>query len=318
MKKIKVSILGATGLVGQQLVKLLNEHPYFEIEALVASDRSAGIPYRKLIPESKNFNVAASELIVQTLAKELTSSLLFCCLDAQLAAKLELELAQKHWVISNASSYRLLEEVPLLVPEVNGFQLSRYPEARLIKNPNCVVAILAIALAPIIKHLGLESLQITTMQSLSGAGYPGVSALDIQGNVLPYIEQEEEKIIKELKKIFVDLTLTTIQVRCFRVAVEVGHLLSIFFTTREACTKEHLVNLLTSFKNRAQEALINYNEALSFPQPAKHLPQMEVNVGHLDGEGKQWQMTILGNNLVRGAAGAALANAEYLYHLGKL
>lgn len=318
VKKISVGILGATGLVGQKLVALLNDHPYFKIGLLVASERSSGYQYGDLVPESKRFNYHASSIVVQNLTGNFKESLLFSCLDASLATQWELELSKKHWVISNASSFRLLSNVPLLIPEVNGRQLDRYEGVHLVTNPNCVVAILSIVLAPIIDGLGIDTLQLTTMQSLSGAGYPGVSALDIQGNILPYIAGEEEKIVTELRKIFGDLSPNLIQVQCFRVAVSLGHLLNIFFTTKVACTRDQLIKQLVEFKDRKGKVLINYSEDALFPQPLKHLSDMEVSVGNLKGEDRCWQMTVLGNNLVRGAAGAALANAEYLYELGKL
>ncbi len=318
MRKISVGILGATGLVGQKLVALLNDHPYFKIGLLVASERSSGYRYGDLVPESKCFNYSASNIVVQNLTGDFEEALLFSCLDAGLASQWELELSKKHWVVSNASSFRLLNDVPLLIPEVNGEQLKGYEGLHLITNPNCVVAILSIVLAPIISGLGIDALQLTTMQSLSGAGYPGVSALDIQGNILPYIAGEEEKITAELRKIFGNLSPGLIQVQCFRVAVSLGHLLNVFFTTKIACTRTQLIRQLTKFKDKNGKTLINYSEDLLFPQPLKHLSDMEVSVGNLKGKDKCWQMTVLGNNLVRGAAGAALANAEYLYELGKL
>ena len=335
-RKVAVGILGATGVVGQKLISLLQGHPWFEVKELVASPRSVDFKYQDLVNwrESQSLPLKIGNLRLKKGGDNLKSKLLFSCLDSTVADSLEKHYAdQGHFVISNASNHRLVESVPLVVPEINAdhFGLLRKSSGRsgglIVTNPNCVVAILAMSLSPIFKNFGLKNIIVNTMQSASGAGYPGVSAMDLLGNVLPYIGGEEEKISEELPKIFGKLTQTKIElakfktsVTCYRVPVYQGHLMTVAFTTSKRASIAQLKQSFEEFKSvnlpSSPSKTIKYFEDDDRPQPLLDVSLgggMTVAVGRLrQCEVLGWKMVVLGNNLVRGAAGGAILNAEYL------
>src|SRR5207244_3255073 len=242
-KKLRVGILGATGVVGQRFIQLLEDHPQFEVSALAASDRSQGKTYAEActwrlpgeMPE------LVKKIVVQSPAPPLDCDFVFSSLPGEIAGEAEESFARAGFpVITNSSSHRMDADVPLLIPEVNSEHLELIPAQRaargyghgyIVTNPNCSTIVIALALAPLHRKFGVESCVATTMQAISGAGYPGVASLDITDNVLPFIGGEEEKIESETVKILGRVDGTTIKVaemsisaQCNRVNVSDGHM----------------------------------------------------------------------------------------------
>ncbi|HTK38145.1 MAG TPA: aspartate-semialdehyde dehydrogenase, partial [Pyrinomonadaceae bacterium] len=213
MKKYRVGILGATGTVGQRFVQLLQGHPQFEITALAASDRSAGKPYAEACAWKLSGTIPeyVREITVQPIEPSLDCDIVFSSLPSSVARETEEAFARAGYpVISNSSSYRMDEDVPLLIPEINQDHLGLieiqqknrgYGKGFIVTNPNCAVVSFTPPLAALHEKFGVESVMITTMQAISGAGYPGVASLDITDNVVPYIAGEEPKVETEAQKI---------------------------------------------------------------------------------------------------------------------
>ncbi|MBA3441086.1 MAG: aspartate-semialdehyde dehydrogenase, partial [Pyrinomonadaceae bacterium] len=214
--KYRVGILGATGTVGQRFIQLLENHPQFEITALAASDRSQGKTYREACQWrlSSDMPSSVSSLIVEAPHPPLDCDVVFSSLPGNLAPETEAEFARAGYaVISNSSAYRMDADVPLLIPEVNHEHLKLLDVQRakrrfgdggrgfIVTNPNCSTIMIALALAPLHARFGIKAAVVTTLQALSGAGYPGVASLDVADNVVPFIESEEEKIERETLKI---------------------------------------------------------------------------------------------------------------------
>ncbi len=265
-KRYRVGILGATGTVGQRFVQLLEGHPQFEITALAASDRSAGKPYAEAcawkltgeIPE------AVREIEVQPIAPPLDCDIVFSSLPSNIARETEEAFARAGYpVISNSSCYRMDEDVPLLIPEINhehvGLiqtqqQRRGFGKGFIVTNPNCAVTAFAPPLAALHRRFGVESAVVTTMQAISGAGYPGVSSMDISDNVLPYIAGEEPKVEIEAQKILGELSngsITnadfTVSAQCFRVDVIDGHTAAVRVNLKETATLEDVVDAMRTF-----------------------------------------------------------------------
>ena len=259
-RKYRVGILGATGTVGQRFCQLLENHPQFEITALAASDRSTGKPYAEAcawklagaMPE----NVRHIE--VQPIEPPLDCEIVFSSLPSTVARETEEAFARAGYpVISNSSSYRMDEDVPLLIAEINAEHLGlikRQQEKRgfskgfIVTNPNCAVTSFAPPLAALDRKFGVESAIITTLQAISGAGYPGVSAMDITDNVLPYIAGEEPKVETEAQKILgtfsngvIEKADFTVSAQCFRVPVIDGHTASVRVNLKETATLEDVI-----------------------------------------------------------------------------
>src|ERR671936_958020 len=209
-ERVRIGILGATGMVGQQFIALLSNHPWFRVTWLGASERSAGKKYRDACAWrlSAPLPDAVADLDVDAATPGRAPQLVFSGLDSSVAGEIEGAFAEAgHTIVSNAKNYRMESDVPLLIPEVNGdhlallkTQASRGWKGRIVTNPNCSTVVLSMALAPL-RQFGLKTVMITTMQAVSGAGYPGVPSWDILGNVIPFIDGEEEKIESETKKI---------------------------------------------------------------------------------------------------------------------
>ena len=240
-QKIPVGILGATGVVGQRFIQMLEAHPWFEVAWLAASDRSAGQTYgdavrwrlKTPIPER------VRTMTVSNAAPDGAPRVIFAALDAGIARELEPQFAAAGCaVVSNSSAFRMQQNVPLVIPEVNADHLALIEQqcwrkqsgGYIVTNPNCSAIGLVVALAPLHRRFGIESLFVTTMQAVSGAGYPGVASLDILGNVIPYIAKEEEKMEEETRKLLgrldgdhVEQAGFTMTAHCNRVAVEDGH-----------------------------------------------------------------------------------------------
>ncbi len=342
MNKIPVAILGATGTVGQKFVILLKNHPYFYIHELVASPRSAGNRYIDICRWKQNGPVPENvkNMIVKTTEENLESPVLFSGLDSSVAGSVEEHYAHEgHFVISNSKNHRMDNDVPLVIPEINHDHLDiitkqKYKGA-IVTNSNCSTMFLTIAIAPIHRHIGIEAVQVTTMQAISGAGYPGVPSLDILGNVIPYIGGEEEKIEVEPLKILgtvkngkIEFADFKISAHCNRVPVYDGHTETVSIKLKEKASPEDIVRLLKDFKGIPQELglpsapenpIVVFTEK-DRPQPARDVwlnKGMSTCVGRIrECPIFDIRMVILGHNTIRGAAGASILNAETMYRKG--
>src|SRR5712691_10011508 len=344
MAKIRVGILGATGAVGQRFLQLLDRHPQFTVTALAASDRSQGRPYVEActwrLPGDPPSPAAA--LVVQAPEPPLACDLVFSGLPADVAGPIETRLAQAGYpVISNSSSHRMDDGVPLLVPEVNPDHLALL-EARagrgfIVTNPNCSTVMIALALAPLAARFGQAAVVVTTLQALSGAGYRGVTALDITDNVLPFIANEEEKIERETQKILgtlrdgaVEPAPFPVSAQCHRVNVQDGHMAAVRVKLGRPAEPAELRETLASFTalpqelglHSAPERPIVVRDEPDRPQPRLDRDAgngMSVTVGRLLPDSVlDYRFVMLSHNTIRGAAGAAILNAELLVARGYL
>lgn len=345
--RIPVAVLGATGAVGQRLVSLLDGHPRFVLAEVAASERSAGKTYaeatRWILPG--DIPREARGLVVTSVETALSSPVCLSALDAAVADTVELLQASRgKLVVSNTKSFRMRPDVPLVIPEVNADHfglLDAQPwhaqGGGIVTNPNCSVVGLAMALAPLDRAFGIARVAVTTMQALSGAGYPGVPSLDALGNVIPFIEGEEEKIEREPKKILgrleggrvVDAEFP-ISVSVNRVAVRDGHTESVFLDLKKKASLEDVRAALEAFTGEPQRLglpsaparPIVVREERDRPQPARDVEAgngMTVTVGRLRPDPVfDVKFTLLVHNTVRGAAGAALLNAELLLAQGRI
>jgi len=348
MDKIKVGILGATGMVGQRFVQLLADHPWFEITALTGSERSAGMAYGEACNWVISGDMPASvkEVIVQESKPTLASRLVFSAMPATVAGPIEEEFAAAGYAVSsNSRNHRRDPDVPLLVPEVNPDHLALIETQRrrrgwkgfIVTNPNCCAAPLVLALKPLWDRFGVTTLSVVTMQALSGAGYPGVPSLDILDNVIPYIGGEEGKVETEPLKILGQLeeggikeAEMTISVQCHRVATREGHLEAVSLKLGQETSREEVVETLRSFRGPLQsmglpsapEHPIVVREENDRPQPRLDRDEgggMSVVIGRVrECPVLDYKLALLGHNTIRGAAGAAILNAELLKKQGYL
>jgi len=345
--KIEVGVLGATGAVGQEFIAQLATHPWFRLTWIAASHRSEGRRYadatswRLPVPCPEE----VSEIVVDSVTPGRAPRLVFSGLDAKVAGDVEGAFAEAgHVVVSNARNYRMEPDVPLLVPEVNADHLqlltaqtaARRWSGRIVTNPNCSTIILAMALAPLCQF-GLRAVNVTTLQAVSGAGYPGVASLDIVGNVIPYIGGEEEKMETETQKVLGQLEdgriephPVSVSAHATRVPVINGHteMLSVGFDA--APPAEEILTAFREFAGRPQaEELptaprqpIVYLTADDRPQPRLDVDRgagMTVTVGRLRTcHVLDYKFVVLGHNTIRGAAGAAILNAELMRKDGLL
>lgn len=342
-RKRRVGILGATGTVGQRLIHMLRDHPDFEVTALAASDRSEGkrfidvcnwkLPYE--MPES------VKEIRVYPCKPSLDCDVVIASLPSDIALESEAAFAAAGYpVISNSSAFRMHEDVPLVVPEVNPDHLELISAQRrnrgfdsgyLVTNPNCTTIGLVMALAPLDQAFGLEAVMMTSMQAISGAGYPGVASMDIIDNVLPFIGGEEEKCEEEPQKIMgrfagakIELAPFKVSAQCNRVPVQDGHLESVRVKLGRPATIDDVKEALSGFRGLPQELkLYSAPERPIIVREEKDRPQTRLDrdaengmatvVGRI---GKDtifdFKFTLVSHNTIRGAAGAALLNAELL------
>jgi aspartate-semialdehyde dehydrogenase len=335
-------------MVGQRFIQLLDQHPWFEVAWLAASERSAGLLYAEAARWKLNTPIPerVAKMPVSDASPEGAPKVIFAALDAAIAKELEPKFANAgHAVITNSSAFRMTEDVPLVIPEVNGDHLklidkqaSRKRNGGFIAtNPNCSAIGLVMALAPLHRSFGVEAIFVATMQAVSGAGYPGVASLDILGNVIPYISKEEEKLEAETKKLLGELrngSVTDapfkISAQCNRVAVEDGHTESVSIKLKKTVKSEDLLAAWRTFRGRPQEMSLPtapeqpviYDCAADRPQPRLDVNRgrgMSAVVGRLRPCNLlDWKFTVLSHNTIRGAAGAALLNAELLKHDGYL
>jgi aspartate-semialdehyde dehydrogenase len=355
MERRNVGILGATGAVGQRFIQLLADHPWFNITWLAASDRSAGKTYAEAcqwrletpLPER------IAQMVLQPNTPEAAGDtlprIIFSSVDAPIARELEPKFAAAGCaVISNSSAFRMAPDVPLVVPEVNAdhLQLIEHQATRrqsggyLVTNPNCCAIGLVLPLAALHTRFGIEKLFVATMQAVSGAGYPGVPSLDILGNVIPFIKSEEEKLQEEVGKLLgttangvfqaADITVSAL---CNRVPVLEGHTECVSVKLATPATHEQILDAWASFQplhGRGFDGLhlpsapifpVEYAPEQTRPQPRLDLMRgngMATTVGRLRPCSLfDWKFTLLSHNTIRGAAGAAILNAEILAVLGK-
>lgn len=342
-KRYRVGILGATGTVGQRFIQLLEGHPQFEITALAASDRSAGKPYAEAcawkltgdIPEN------VGDLAVQPIEPPLDCDIVFSSLPSNVARDAEEGFARAGYpVISNSSAFRMDEDVPLLMAEINHEHLGLIETQRrrrgfttgfIVTNPNCAVASFAPPLAALHRRFGVDASVVTTMQAISGAGYPGVSAMDISDNVLPYIAGEEPKVETEAQKILGELSDGairkadfTVSAQCFRVDVIDGHTAAVRVDLKNKAPLEDVVAAMSSFPSlnlhSSPATLIKVCDEPWRPQPRLDRDNgagMTITVGRVFPDNVfDYRFVTLSHNTVRGAAGSAILNAELLIDKG--
>jgi aspartate-semialdehyde dehydrogenase len=342
-KKWRAGVLGATGLVGQRIVKLLADHPWFELTEVAASERSSGKRYAEAVrwqldgPIPEN----ARDLIVKDLEPTLECDFVFSALDSSVAGNAEEDFARAGYpVVSNAKNHRMDAYVPLLIPEVNAAHLEAiaaqqkkcgYERGFIVTNPNCSTAGLVLVLKPLADAFGLEKVFVVTLQAVSGAGYPGVATMDIQGNVIPFISGEEEKMETEPQKLlgkwdgsrFVDAGVG-LTAHCNRVPVLDGHLECVSIGLKKIASLREVQEALRTFEVDAELAALP--SALRHPiivldEENRPQPRRDVDAGDgmaaVVGRVRECplldvKLTLLSHNLVRGAAGAAVMNAELL------
>lgn len=342
-KKYRVGILGATGTVGQRFIQLLEGHPQFEITALAASDRSAGKPYAEACAWKLSGSIPENvgEITVQPIEPPLDCDIVFSSLPSSVARETEDNFARAGYpVISNSSCYRMDEDVPLLIPEINADHLALldiqkkkrgYGKGFIVTNPNCAILSFAPPLAALERRFGVEAVMVTTMQAISGAGYPGVSSMDITDNVLPYIAGEEPKVETESQKIlgtFADGMIQkadfTVSAQCFRVNVLDGHTVAVRVKLRNPSTLEEVIEAMETFPvldlHSSPERFIEVLDEPSRPQPRLDRDRgkgMTITVGRLFPDNIfDYRFVGLSHNTVRGAAGSTILNAELLISKG--
>ena len=346
-RKLQVGILGATGMVGQHFVKFLQNHPWFELTWLGASDRSAGKKYRDAAQWHLGGETPASvaDITVDECTPGRAPKLVFSATDAAVATEIEQAFAKAgHVVVSNSRNHRMEADVPLLVPEINADHLKLIPLQRkargwkgaIVTNPNCSTVVLTMGLAPL-KPFGIIKVIATTLQAISGAGYPGVPSMDIVGNIIPFIGGEEEKMQQETQKILGDLhhdrvrnLAAAVSAHCNRVPVVDGHTVTVSVGLSAALAEKDLVRAYETFTGLPQERRLPsaparpviYMSQQNRPQPRKDVERehgMSVFVGRLRScPVLDFKFVALGHNTVRGAAGAAVLNAELMVSEGLL
>jgi len=339
-ERIPVAVLGATGSVGQRFVQLLERHPWFRVAEVVASDRSKGRSYcaatdwrlDAFVPES------AADLVVKDYADQIASPLVFSALPGEVAGEIEQRLAKEgHAVLSNTSTHRMEPDVPLIIAEVNpghaaAIELqkkNRGWSGYIVTNGNCSCIHLTLTLKPLLDAFGLDAVLVSTLQAVSGAGYPGVPSLDMIDNVVPYIGSEEEKLAEEASKFlggfdgeqfnYADFAISA---HCNRVPVRDGHTECVSVKLTNPATPAEVIEAFESFRALPQE--LNLPSAPGRPivvraENNRPQPNLDRNVekGMASVVGRVRvcpvlgiKYVLLGHNTIRGAAGASILNAE--------
>jgi aspartate-semialdehyde dehydrogenase len=345
--KLEIGILGATGMVGQRFIQLLENHPWFQITWLAASDRSSGKRYEDAAKWRLDTPCPQriANLTISPADPAGAPKIIFAALDADIAREMEPRFAAAGCaVVSNSSAFRMAPGVPLVIPEVNADHLHlikgqswrKDSGGYIVTNPNCSAIGLVMALKPLQERFGVEQIFVTTMQAVSGAGYPGVPSMDILGNVVPFIKNEEQKMEEETLKLLGALDGGTIvplpariSAHCNRVAVEDGHTESVSIKLSRPASREDLLAAWAEFQPLKGQHLptaplqpVEWVAAEDRPQPRLDKNRgngMAASVGRLRPCGiLDWKFTVLSHNTIRGAAGAAIVNAELLMSLGKL
>lgn len=347
--RISVGVLGATGTVGQMIVSLLKDNPWFELREVAASERTAGKSYGEAM--SSRWNVShevpefARDLTIKECKPDLDCDVVLSALDSSVAFEIEEGFARAGYaVVSNARNHRMEHDVPLLIPEVNADHVqlidvqrkNRGWDGLIATNPNCSTIQLCLALKPLQDAFGIEKVMVTTMQALSGAGYPGVPSLDALDNVIPYIGGEEEKMENEPLKILGSMSGSritnadmTISAHCNRVPVRNGHTESVSVKLARDAGEEDIINSFNSFNPLRDMNLPSSprHPVIYLNQENRPQPKLDANVGNgmasVVGRLRRcnildYKFTVLGNNLIRGAAGGTILNAELLKKQGYL
>lgn len=340
--KIPVGILGATGSVGQKFIELLEGHPWFKITALAASERSAGKLYKHVANwfQAGEIPKGIGNMVVSPCETNLPCRIVFSGLDAKVAGPIEEAFAEAGYiVISNAKNHRMFEDVPLLIPDVNPDHLALIEQqktsGKIITNPNCSTTGLIMAIKPLHDAFGIDKVSVVTMQALSGAGYPGISSLDIIDNMIPYIGGEEEKMQIETLKILgklengkINFSDLIISASCNRVPVVNGHMESVSVSFKNKAKREDILKAWKEYSSEPQKldlpfapkTPIVYFDDPRFPQPRLHRDLgkgMTVSIGRLrECTIFDYKFNVLSHNTVRGAAGSAILNAELLVAKG--
>jgi aspartate-semialdehyde dehydrogenase len=343
---MKAAILGATGLVGQRFVQLLNDHEWFEIATLTGSERSSGVEYG----EAVNWRIETplkkevAELTVQpSEPRSVDADVVFSALPAEQAQGIEEDFARQGFaVVSNASSHRMDPDVPLMNPEANFAHLSLIDEQRrkrkwdgsIVTNPNCTSAVLTLSLKPICDTFGLRNVVMSSMQAASGAGYPGVASLDIIDNVIPFINGEEEKVQRETTKILGQVGRSAdfvVSASCHRVPVLDGHTEAVFVQTEKPASPaqvEHCMGVFTAEPQKLKLPTAPEHPVIVRSEQDRPQPRFDRNEGHgmsvvvgrvrSDPVFSGVKYVALGHNTIRGAAGCALLIAESMKSQGYL
>ncbi|MFH1848846.1 MAG: aspartate-semialdehyde dehydrogenase [archaeon] len=348
MKQYKVGILGATGTVGQRFIQLLEGHPWFRVTEVAGSERSSGLTYGEATAERWKLPGGvpeyAADLIVRDAKTNLDCDIVFSAMDNTIAGPIEEEFAKAGYAVcSNARNHRMEPDVPLVIPEVNPGHLGIIEHQRkergwdglIATNPNCSTIGLVMALAPI-QPYGLKKVFVTTMQALSGAGYPGVPSLDSLDNVVPFIGGEEEKIESESVKILGTMAegkfgnaKIAISAQCNRVGVNDGHLETLNIEVEKKAGLDEIRQALSGFNPLRELKLpsapnppIIVRDEENRPQPKLDRDMgrgMAVSVGRIRKCNiLDYRMAILSHNTIRGAAGASILNAELICSKGLL
>ena len=334
-------------MVGQHFIKFLHGNPWFDLKWLGASDRSAGKKYR----DAMTWHLAGgtpdtvADLTVDECKPGNAPRLVFSAMDASVATDIERAFAQAgHVVVSNSRNHRMERDVPLLVPEINPDHLKLVPgqqrlrgwRGQIVTNPNCSTIVLTMGLAPL-KQFGITKIVVTTLQAISGAGYPGVASMDIVGNVIPFIGNEEEKMEQETQKIMgefrgdhIEPLAAQVSAHCNRVAVVDGHTVTVSVALAAKPSHAELRNAIENFTGVPQQRQLPsapprpviYMEEANRPQPRKDAERergMAAFVGRLRACAVlDYKFVALGHNTIRGAAGAAVLNAELMHSEGML
>jgi len=343
---MKAAILGATGLVGQRFVQLLNDHEWFEIATLTGSERSSGVKYGEAVnwrmetPLKKE----VAELTVQpSEPRSVDADVVFSALPAEQAQGIEEDFARQGFaVVSNASSHRMDPDVPLMNPEANFTHLSLIDEQRqkrkwdgsIVTNPNCTTAVLTLSLKPICDAFGLRNVVMSSMQAASGAGYPGVASLDIIDNVIPFINGEEEKVQRETTKILGQVGRSAefvVSASCHRVSVLDGHTEAVFVQTEKPTSPaevEHCMETFTAEPQKLKLPTAPEHPLVVRSEQDRPQPRFDRNEGHgmsvvvgrvrSDPVFSGVKYVAVGHNTIRGAAGCALLIAESMKSQGYL
>jgi aspartate-semialdehyde dehydrogenase len=347
--RIPVTVLGATGVVGQRFIRRLADHPLFEIRHLAASERSAGRKFSEACAwrfDGEPYCGLGDRMIVPAAPEHALAPVAFSALDSGPAESIEPAFATAGTIVfSNASTFRMAPDVPLLVPEVNPGHLALIDEQRrrrgwrgaIITNPNCTATVLVMALAPLHEVFGIEAVIMTSMQAVSGAGYPGVASLDILGNVIPFIRNEEAKVEEETPKLLgrfdrggIAMAPITVSAACHRVPVLEGHSESVSVRLRGAPSAAAVRDAMASWKPEPQRLALHTAPAIPIRlHDAEDRPQVRLDVEMDSGMSVHvgrirpcrllgLKFSLLGHNTERGAAGGSMLNAELAHAKGLL
>ncbi|MCH9634572.1 MAG: Aspartate-semialdehyde dehydrogenase 2 [Chlamydiae bacterium] len=317
-EKVPIGLLGATGVVGQMAIALVEEHPQFYISEISASSARVGKTYKDAATWllKGKMPLGVENLLFKT-PEEFTSTYILSALPSRVAGDIEYKLAQKgHYVFSNASAFRMDPKVPILIPEVNESHLglldSQPTSGKIITNSNCVAVFVCLALKPLLKLGTIKQVSVVTLQAISGAGYPGMSGFDIQGNIVPFIPEEENKIREETLKILGSKNTPAsfdICAQVHRVPVLHGHTISLHIHFDNEVDREQAI---CSYHNNKK--LYKVHTQQERPQPAKDIEEYDykAHIGQIkQGTNKKiLNLVVMGHNLVRGASGASLLNME--------